>query len=97
MLKAIARNPLLSHLNRCCFSTTEGRDKRSLVILDKGERFFRNVYGIEMKKHIMPFYLYRIPWRLEQTQDIRKKIPTYLVVLVRKVLEEAKELGQLRQ
>jgi len=49
-----------------------------------------------MKKHILPFCVYTIPWSMEQMQEYRKKMPTYVVVLVSKILEEAEEIDRAK-
>ena len=50
-----------------------------------------------MKKHILPFFTYTMPWKLEQMQEYRKKMPTYVVILVSKILEEAEELDKIKE
>lgn len=44
-----------------------------------------------MEKHILPFNVGRFPWKPEQMKNYRKKIPNYVVVLVNKVLDSARE------
>ena len=96
MLKAFCRRPLLSLVSKSLFSSSEGKDRQSLVLMNKAEKFYRNIYGLEMKKHILPFCVYTIPWSMEQMQEYRKKMPTYVVVLVSKILEEAEEIERVK-
>lgn len=56
---------------------------------DNSDFFYKNVYGIEMKRHILPFNVHKLSWTGEQMKEYRKKIPNYVVVLVNKVLDTA--------
>ena len=46
-----------------------------------------------MKKHILPFSKYNLPWRGEEMKQYRKMLPNYVVVLVSKVLDTAEEVA----
>lgn len=75
------------------FFYSSSSDKGTLVPLEVGgsDKFYQNVHGVEMKKHILPYNTYNIPWREEEMKEYRKKIPTYVVILVSKVLEGAEQ------
>ncbi len=65
MIKALARG--LSR--KLCLTplfpfSNNNNEKGGLVPLafDNSEKFYKNVYGIEMKKHILPFNTHNFPW-----------------------------------
>ena len=74
---------------------TDAAEKGGLIPLsiDGGDKFYKHVYGVEMKKHILPFNTYNIHWKASEMKDYRKRIPNYLVVLVKKVLDGADEVA----
>ena len=65
MMKTLLRKPLGTLTMRSLFGCSNNSDKSSLVPMpiDVSEKFYKNVYGIEMKKHILPFNSYNFPWR----------------------------------
>jgi hypothetical protein len=65
MIKMLVRRSLGDLLPKTRHFFSSSSDKGNLVPLAQGseEIFYRNVYGVEVKKHILPFNTYNIPWR----------------------------------
>lgn len=95
MIKVFARTSLAPSLLSLRTSFSNSSESGGLVpmTIDNTDKFYRNVYGIEMKRHILPYNSQNFPWSADQMKDYRKKVPNYVVVLVNKVIEEANEIN----
>ena len=44
-------------------STTNEKDNLVPSVVDHSEKFYRNLYGIELEKHILPYCSARFSWK----------------------------------
>ena len=65
-----------------------------LVLLDKRTEMPSEVWGVEMEKHVLPYNSYKLQCDPAQVREERKRMGNYVVVLIRKVLEDAREAGE---
>jgi hypothetical protein len=59
------------------------------TLINESKDFYSNVYGVVFEKHVLPHATSSFPWRAKNMKEYRKKMPNFVVVLVKKVLEDA--------
>ena len=68
MIKIITGRSIRTLLTRSARFFSSGEDKGNMVPIPafEGPKFYPHIYGVEMKKHILPYNTYNIPWGAEQ-------------------------------
>ena len=61
-------------------------------VINESKDFYSNVYGVVFEKHVLPYATVSYPWRAKNMKEYRKKMPNFVVVLVKKVLEDAEQV-----
>ena len=61
-------------------------------VINESKDFYSNVYGAVLEKHVLPYATVSYPWKSKNMKEYRKKMPNFVVVLVKKVLEDAEQV-----
>ena len=76
------------------FSDAKNEQKSNLVpaIFDNQKNFFKNIYGVQLEKHILPYNRVNFNWNADDIKEHRKKMSNYVVVLINKVIDNAEQI-----